>query len=316
MSHRSTRQLVDDLQRHDRLLVVEDAVDPYLELAEIQRRVYRNQGPALLFTNVTGCSFPVASNVFGTLERARFIFRSTIEGVRLAVRWKARPAEAWRAPHKLLAAPAIAWRMRPRRVRQAAVTRHTCRLSQLPQLVCWPGDGGPFVTLPQVLSRMPQVALGQRSGSNANLAPPTPPLSAINLGMYRIQLAGNSYLPDEECGLHYQIHRGIGVHHARALELGQPLPVNITVGGSPAMTVAAVMPLPEGMSELMFAGALAGHRIPLQCPTDQASQQAIAPIYADADFCIFAEVLPGVLKPDGPFGDLLGYYAQVHDFPV
>ncbi len=302
MTHRSTRHLVEDLRRNSRLLIIDEPVDPKLELAEIHRRVYRNAGPALLFTNVIGSRFPVATNLFGTLERARYIFRDTFESVRLAVRWKANPAEALQAPWQLWRAPAIGWRMRAKRVRSAAVMRGTCRLDELPQLVCWPNDGGPFATLPQVLSQMPV----EDSMRLRNL----PSLSSINLGMYRIQLAGNQYLANQECGLHYQIHRGIGVHHARAIELGTRFPVNVSLGGSPAMTLAAVMPLPEGLSELMFAGALAGHRIPVLCSDEH------APIYADADFCIVGEVVPNQLKPEGPFGDHLGYYARVHDFPV
>ncbi len=294
MTYRSTRQLVDDLRRHGRLLVIDEAVDPHLELAEIHRRVYRHGGPALLFANVIGSRFPVASNLFGTLERARFIFRDTFDAVQLAVRWKADPTTAIQQPWQLWRAPAIAWRMRPRRVRSTAVMRHSCKLSELPQVVCWPEDGGPFVTLPQVLSQ----------------SPGNPSLAAVNLGMYRVQLSGNDFDADQECGLHYQIHRGIGVHHARAIELGKPFPVNVSVGGTPAMTVGAVMPLPEGLSELMFAGALAGHRIPVHCADGR------APIYADADFCIVGEVLPEKLKPEGPFGDHLGYYARVHEFPV
>ncbi len=294
MKYRSTRQLVDDLRRHHRLLQIDEPVDPYLELAEIHRRVYRNQGPALLFTNVVGCRFPVASNLFGTLERARFIFRDTFESIRAAVRWKTNPAEALKRPWELWRAPAIGLRMRPRRIRSGAVMGQQCRLSELPQVVCWPEDGGPFVTLPQVLSQSP----GDSS------------LAAINLGMYRVQLSGNAYVPEQECGLHYQIHRGIGVHHARALELGLPFPVNVSVGGTPAMTVAAVMPLPEGMSELTFAGALAGHRIPVVCSAGQ------APLYGDSDFCLVGQVEPKLLKPEGPFGDHLGYYARIHDFPV
>lgn len=294
MKYRSTRQLVDDLRRHERLLVVDEPIDPRLELAEIHRRVYRNGGPALLFTNVIGCRFPVASNLFGTLDRARFIFRDTFEAVRAAVRWKTNPTEALKRPWELWRAPVIGLRMRPRRVKVGAVMAQQCQLSELPQVVCWPEDGGPFVTLPQVLSQAP--------GNSS--------LSGINLGMYRVQLAGNEYARELECGLHYQIHRGIGVHHARALELGLPFPVNVSVGGTPAMTVAAVMPLPEGMSELTFAGALAGHRIPVACVAGQ------APIYGDADFCLVGQVAPELLKPEGPFGDHLGYYARVHDFPV
>lgn len=303
---RSTRQLINDLQSHGHLLVIDDAVDPHLELAEIHRRVYRHAGPALLFNNVVGCRFPIATNVFGTLERARFVFRDTLDAVRLAVRWKAEPAQALRRPWQLWRAPAIAWRMQAKRVRTGAVMQHTCQLSDLPQVVCWPEDGGPFVTLPQVLSQMPVASPASQQVATQRL----PSLASINLGMYRIQLAGNEYDVNRECGLHYQIHRGIGVHHARAIQLGQSFPVNVTVGGTPAMSLAAVMPLPEGLSELSFAGALAGHRIPVVCSTGQ------APIYADADFCIVGEVVPQQLKPEGPFGDHLGYYARVHDFPV
>lgn len=293
MNYRSTRQVVDDLQRHGRLIRITDEVDPHLELAEIHRRVYRNGGPALLFENVRNCRFPVASNLFGTLERARFLFRKTFESVRLAVRWKTEPAEALKQPWELWRAPGVALRMRPKVVRKWKALTQNCTLSELPQVICWPKDGGAFVTLPQVLSQSPVHSS----------------LSAINLGMYRVQLSGNEYKADE-CGLHYQIHRGIGVHHAQAIESGKPFPVNISVGGTPAMTVGAVMPLPEGMSELMFAGALAGHRIPLHLPA------GLAPVYADADFCIVGEVDPTGLKPEGPFGDHLGYYARVHDFPV
>ncbi|MBX3422345.1 MAG: UbiD family decarboxylase [Pirellulaceae bacterium] len=294
MTYRSTRQLVEDLHRHGHLLIIDDPVDPHLELAEIHRRVYRNAGPALLFANVHGSRFPVASNLFGTLERARFIFRRQIEAVRQAVQVKTDPHEALRRPWRLWRLPAVGWRMMPRRANGAAVMRNQCRLSELPHVVCWPDDGGAFVTLPQVLSQAP--------GNSG--------LSGLNLGMYRVQMSGNQYATDRECGLHYQIHRGIGVHHAAAIARGQDLPVNISIGGTPAMTLSAVMPLPEGMSELGFAGALAGHRIPmLMLP-------GLAPLYADADFCIVGRVVTGLLKPEGPFGDHLGYYARVHDFPV
>ncbi len=171
----------------------------------------------------------MASNLLGTLDRARWIFRDTFASLQLAIRWKVHPEEMLARPWQLWQAPAIGLRMLPKRVSQAAVLKHSCRLSELPQVVCWPDDGGPFVTLPQVLSQVPD----------------DPRMSAINLGMYRIQMAGNDYLPDGECGLHYQLHRGIGVHHSRAIELGRPFHVNVTVGGTPAMTVAAVMPLPK-----------------------------------------------------------------------
>ena len=294
MRYRSTRQLVEGLRTAGQLIEIDSPVDPRCELAEIHRRVNARGGPALLFSNVIGCSFPVASNLLGTLDRARWIFRDTFESLQLAIRWKVHPEEIMATPWQLWRGPIVGLRMLSKRVRRAAVAQHNCRLSELPQVVCWPDDGGPFVTLPQVLSQSP----GEQR------------LSAINLGMYRIQMAGNDYVPDQECGLHYQLHRGIGVHHARAIELGVPFHVNVTVGGTPAMTVAAVMPLPEGMSELGFAGALAGGRIPVLCG------EGHAPIYADADFLIQGTVDPTQLKSEGPFGDHLGYYARRHDFPL
>lgn len=276
------------------MLVINEPVDPNLELAEIHRRVFRAQGPALLFTQVLGTRFPVASNLFGTLERARFIFRHQIDAVRMAVALKTEPKLALAKPWKLRKMPALGWRMLPKLTRRPHVTRNQCKVSELPQIVCWPRDGGAFATLPQVISQLP--------GSKQ--------LNGLNLGMYRVQLSGNEYRLDQECGLHYQIHRGIGVHHAEAIRLGRSLPVNVSIGGSPAVTLSAVMPLPEGMSELGFAGALAGHRIPMWIP------QGLAPVYADADFCIVGSVAPDNVKPEGPFGDHLGYYAKVHDFPV
>ncbi len=121
------------------------------------------------------------------------------------------------------------------------ILEQTTTIDQLPQLHSWPRDGGAFITLPQVYSEDPD----------------KPGLAKSNLGMYRVQLSGDAYEANREVGLHYQIHRGIGVHHAAAIRRGEPLRVNIFVGGPPALTVAAVMPLPEGLPELSFAGALA-----------------------------------------------------------
>jgi 4-hydroxy-3-polyprenylbenzoate decarboxylase len=131
-----------------------------------------------------------------------------------------------------------------------------------------------------------------------------------NLGMYRVQISGGRYVPDREVGIHYQIHRGLGVHHAEALAAGKPLRVNIFVGGPPCLTVAAVMPLPEGMPELAFAGVLGGHRLPL------VAGPGGLPMPAEADFVITGVLDPERTLPEGPFGDHLGYYSLVHDFPV
>ena len=298
MRHRCTRDVVEDLKRHGRLIEVDEPLSPHLEIPEVQRRVYARGGPAVLFTQPSGCQFPMVSNLFGSLDAARFLFRGTIDRVRRAIELKIDPTAFFRNPWRYRSAPWTAWTMLPKRVRRAASLSQPISLSQLPSLISWPDDGGPFVTLPQVLSQAPTLP-GQRP----------PALAQCNLGMYRIQLAGNAYEPDREIGLHYQLHRGIGVHHQQCVAAGKPLHVTVSVGGTPAMTLAAVMPLPEGVGELTFAGALAGYRIPMAILPDR------APVYADADFVITGTVDPSTLKPEGPFGDHLGYYALQHPFP-
>ncbi|PQO38533.1 UbiD family decarboxylase [Blastopirellula marina] len=294
MGYRNLRACVDDLQRNGHLIVWDEEIDPHLEMAEIQRRVYASSGPAILFTCVKDCRFPMLGNLFGSIERARFIFRDTLETVRRLIELKIDPNQLLKKPFRYASAPFGALRMLPKRVGSGAIFANEAKLTELPKLVSWPDDGGPYVTLPQVYTEHPH-----HGG-----------LSHSNLGMYRVQLAGNEYNPLSEVGLHYQIHRGIGVHHAAAIAKGEPLKVNIFVGGNPAMTLAAVMPLPEGLSELGFAGALAGHRIAM------ATGKTSLPVYAEADFCISGTIHAGEEKPEGPFGDHLGYYSLKHLFPM
>jgi 4-hydroxy-3-polyprenylbenzoate decarboxylase len=292
--YRNLRQCIDDLAASGRLKRIEQPVDPCLEMAEIQRRVFRAGGPALYFTNVKDCRFPMVSNLFGTLERTRFIFRDSLERLAGLVSLQADPMDLLRRPRLYLKSPWFALNARPKKVRIGPVLAHETTLDQLPQLVSWPDDGGPYITLPQVYSEDPD----------------RPGLAHSNLGMYRVQLSGGLYAANREVGMHYQIQRGIAAHHAAAIRLNKPLRVNVFVGGPPAMTVAAVMPLPEGMSELAFAGLLGRHRIPMIHHGER------LPIAAEADFCITGYLDPKRLKPEGPFGDHLGYYSLMHDFPV
>lgn len=294
MPYRSLADAVADLSRAGQLVRIDEEIDPCLEAAAIQRRVYEARGPAVYYARARGSQFPMVSNLFGTLERARFLFRDTLESVRRLIELKIDPAAALKSPLRYLAAAPAAARMLPRYVRRAAVLAHETPIGALPQLKSWPDDGGAFITLPQVYTEDVRAPGWQRS----------------NLGMYRIQISGGRYEPDREIGLHYQIHRGIGVHHAAAIQAGKPFRVNVFIGGPPAMTLAAVMPLPEGLSELSFAGALAGQRIRL---ARTSSGPAIA---ADADFCVTGYVDPNKQLPEGPFGDHLGYYSLAHDFPV
>jgi 4-hydroxy-3-polyprenylbenzoate decarboxylase len=295
MGYRSLQECVDDLARTGRLVRIDHQVDPLLEAAEIQRRLYQARGPAVLFTQVKGTQFPILANLFGTTERARFLFRDSLEIVRELVRLKIDPREAIRRPWRHLRTARAALHTLPKFVRRAPVFAHQSTVSQLPRIVTWPKDGGPFVTLPLVYTENPD----------------RPGWRNSNLGMYRVQLAGNDYQPDHEVGLHYQIHRGIGVHHGAAIRRGEPLQVNVVIGGPPALTLSAVMPLPEGMPELLFAGAIGGRRIRLVIP-----EPGWPAIPADADFCICGTVEPTATKPEGPFGDHLGYYSLRHDFPV
>lgn len=294
MGYRNLADCVADLKAHGHLIEIAEPIDPRLEAGAIQRRVYEAKGPALLFWRVRGTDFPMAANLFGTLERTRFLFRDTLDAVRRLVELKVRGPEVLRSAWRYRGVPLTALSMLPRRVRNGPILAHRTTIGALPQLVSWPRDGGPYVTLPLVYTEDPD----------------RPGPSYSNLGMYRVQLGGNAYEPDREVGLHYQIHRGIGVHHAAALRRGEPLRVNVIVGGPPAWTVAAVMPLPEGMSELTFAGALGGRRVALV-----ADPEGGLPLPAEADFVISGSIDPAQTKPEGPFGDHLGYYSLAHEFP-
>jgi len=294
MGYRTLRQCVVDLERAGHLVRVEEEVDAHLEAAEIQRRVYASDGPAVFFANVKDCRFTMVSNLFGTMERVRYLFRDSLDAVRRLVELRIDPSQFWRRPGRYLSVPRTALTTLPRKVRTGPVLANETTIDRLPQLTSWPDDGGPFITLPVVYTENVE----------------RPGMRRSNLGMYRVQMSGGEYQRNREVGLHYQIHRGIAVHHAAAMRVGQSLRVNVFVGGAPAMAVAAVMPLPEDVSELPFAGALARHRIPMICLSDR------LPIYAEADFCICGTLDPHCQKPEGPFGDHLGYYSLSHEFPV
>jgi len=294
MGYRTLRECVEDLESTGQLVRIEHPVDPNLEAAEIQRRVFRAGGPAVYFASVKGCRFPMVSNLFGTMERVRYLFRDSLESLRRLVELSVDPTELIRRPRLYLKAPWTAWKAKPRRVRRGPVLANETTLEQLPQLKCWPDDGGAYITLPQVYTEDPD----------------QPGLAHSNLGMYRVQISGGQYEPNLQVGLHYQIQRGIAAHHAAAIRRNEKLRVNIFVGGPPAMSVAAVMPLPEGVSELAFAGLLGRRRVPMICRLGD------LPIHAEADFCITGYIGTRQKLPEGPFGDHLGYYSLAHEFPV
>ena len=294
MSYSSLEACLLDLERTGQLLRIKEQVDPNLEMAAIHLRVYEQKGPAILFENVKGSKFRAASNIFGTLERSQFIFRDTLPLVKQLIDIKIDPTAAIKNPLKSLAAlPAALNALPNKNPISKPVLFEEINISDLPLIHHWSMDGGAFVTLPQVYTE------------DAD----KPGIGNSNLGMYRIQLDGNDYILNKEVGLHYQLHRGIGVHQTKANKKGLPLKVSCFVGGPPAHSVAAVMPLPEGMSEMNFAGVLAGKRFGYTYVDGFC-------ISTDADFVITGEVFPGENKPEGPFGDHLGYYSLQHPFPV
>jgi UbiD family decarboxylase len=293
MMHLNLKSFLDTLRREGELRVIEESIDPNLELAEIQRRVVAAQGPALLFAKVARSSFPVVTNLFGTRRRIELAFGSAPEQF---VRRMAEAAAMLMPPR-----PSTLWGFRDllktllhmgtRRQRTGSVLEcgiDPVSLRALPQVKCWPGDGGAFLTLPLVYTEDPVTGKG-------------------NLGMYR-----NQIYDERTAGMHFQIHRGGGFHYHEAEKQGKALPVNLFLGGPPALIMSAVAPLPENVPELVLASIFQGSRVAM------VHDPAISPlpIVADADFLIVGKVPPSVRRMEGPFGDHYGYYSLAHEFPV
>jgi 4-hydroxy-3-polyprenylbenzoate decarboxylase len=295
MGYKSLADCVNDLEKNGHLVRIKQEVDPYLEAAAIHLRVYENEGPAILFENIKGSKFPAVSNLFGTLDRSKFMFRDTLDAIKTLVDLKNDPLKAVKNPFKYAGAGLTAFSALPWKSGfNSPIKFGKTTISALPQIVNWPMDGGPFVTMPQVYTEDMD----------------KPGIMNANLGMYRIQLGGNEYIQDEEIGLHYQLHRGIGVHQTKANAKGMALKVSIFIGGPPSHPLAAVMPLPEGLSEMTFAGALGNRRFRYFYDAEGFC------ISSDADFVITGTVQPGANKLEGPFGDHLGYYSLQHLFPL
>lgn len=290
--YKSLSDCIEDLKNQGELVVIKEEVDPNLVMAALHLRVYEQEGPALLFQKVKGTRYQAVSNMFGTLDRSKYMFRHTLKKVDEVVKLRKDPTVALKKPFKNLSTGLAAWKALPKKSSMQGFEEIS--MEDLPRIKHWPMDGGAFITLPQVYTE--------------DLSHPG--IMRSNLGMYRIQMDGNDYELNKEVGLHYQIHRGIGVHQTIANDLGKPLPVSIFVGGHPAHTLSSVMPLPEGMSEITFAGLLSGRRF--QYAYDDLGHC----VSLDADFVITGWVYPMENKPEGPFGDHLGYYSLTHPFPM
>jgi len=286
------RAFVDVLRRAGEIVDVECEVDANLEVAEIHRRVIAAGGPALFFRHVRGSSFPLVTNLFGSRKRMQLAFGSRPHEL---------VSEIARLPLDIVPPSASnLWRKRSvfasllrvglsHRTSGAVseVVESPAKLTSLPALKTWPRDGGAFITLPLVYTEHPA------SGGS-------------NLGMYRIQI-----FDDEQCGVHMQIGKGGGFHLAAAQAANRALPVNIFVGGPPALMLSAVAPLPENVPELMLASLVLGKKLALS-----QNPGGAMPLVAEAEFAISGEIAPGARRPEGPFGDHYGYYSEVHDYPL
>ncbi len=298
------RSFIDLLRRDNAIVTVDAPVDPYLEVAEIHRRVIAAGGPALLFTNVKGSRFRLATNLFGTARRAELAFGTRpLHLIKRLVHLAETilpptPAKLWDARdigRELL-------RVGTRRVSTGPVLDRVTsdvRLDELPVITSWPEDGGPFITLPLVYTTHPDKP-GQ---------PPSPTGfgGPSNLGMYRLHVHDA-----RSTGMHWQIGKGGGYHYAVAEQRGQSLPATVFLGGPPALILSAIAPLPENVPELMLASLIAGDRL----PQTGAPNGHPHPLIASADFALIGEVPPGIRRPEGPFGDHYGYYSLQHDYPV
>jgi UbiD family decarboxylase len=292
--HRNLRSFLDLLERENDIVTIHAEVDPYLELAEIHRRVIAEGGPALLFKRVRGSRYAVVTNLFGTERRIERAFGPKPEAlVHEAVRvaealLPPRPAELWQ--HRSLALEAL--RLGTRNTRRAPVMQvldRPARLEELPVLTTWQEDGGPFFTLPLVYTEHP--ATGKQ-----------------NLGMYRMQR-----YDARTTGLHWQIHKGGGFHYHEAERMNKELPVTMFLGGPPALILAAIAPLPEDVPELVLASVLAGEKLRMaKNPLAEGHRRLVA----EAEFALLGHVPPHERRPEGPFGDHYGYYSLQHDYPV
>lgn len=293
MRHLNLRSFIECLKREGELHVIDETVNPHLELAEIQRRVVSRQGPALMFRSVLDTKFPVVTNLFGTRRRIDLAFGEEPS------RFIKRVSEA----AECLMTPSVSrlWEFRDLAKHLLKLGTRTCRtgpvleyslipvrLKSLPQIKSWPEDGGSFLTLPLVYTEHPA------SGRS-------------NIGMYRIQI-----YDDAVAGMHFQIHRGMGFHYYEAEKNRKPLKANIFLGGPPALILAAIAPLPENIPEVVLASLLQDKKLSL------IKNEAIStlPVVSEAEFALIGHVPPNERRNEGPFGDHYGYYSLAHPFPV
>jgi 4-hydroxy-3-polyprenylbenzoate decarboxylase len=304
MPYASLRDFMARLEQAGRLVRVKAPVSPVLEMTEIQTRLLAEQGPAVLFENVSGFDMPVLVNLFGTVERVAWgMEREPGElrqvGETLAFLRQPEPPGGWREALDMLPLLRTVMAMKPRTLGSAPCQEIVLKgsdidLGRLPVQTCWPGEPAPLITWPLIVTQGPNPK-GDRQDS-------------FNLGIYRLQVTGkNTTL------MRWLKHRGGAQHHARWKDAGkrEPLPVAAVIGADPGTILAAVTPVPDTLSEYQFAGLLRGKKVELvDCKTVPLK------VPAEAEIVLEGHVSLDDYGDEGPYGDHTGYYNSVERFPV
>ena len=287
---RDLQTYIEILRREGELVEIDVPVSPQLEAAEIHRRVIEQSGPAILFRNISAAAYPLVTNLFGTQRRIELAFGPKPESIMRALAklpqefMPPRLSTVWQQRGLLGSLLKVGLKHARSNSAQSIVER-PANLMRLPLLKTWEQDGGEFITLPLVYTEHPVTKVH-------------------NLGMYRMQR-----YDDQSTGMHFQIGKGGGFHLAAAHQ--NPLPVNVTIGGPPALILAAIAPLPENVPELLLAALVLGEKLRI-C----SNPYGPLPIINDAEFTLVGSVRAQDTRAEGPFGDHYGYYSLKHDYPV
>jgi len=284
------QSLLAPLEKAGELTRIREPLSPRLEITEVSDRVVKAGGPALLFERPRGFKIPVLTNLYGSMERVRTLFgiqELDDLGARIRQLLDLEPPRSWIAKLKLLPRLKEVAQVFPREVQKApcqeVVQTEDADLTDLPILTCWPGDGGPFITLPVVVTRHP--VTGKR-----------------NVGMYRMHVYDG-----RTTGMHWHIHKG-GAAQFRDARPDVPFPVAVALGPDPITTYCASAPLPEGMDEFTLAGFLRQRPVDLvKCVTNDLM------VPAESQFVLEGYVKPGEMRREGPFGDHTGFYSPADD---
>lgn len=298
--YRDLREFIDMLEREGQLKRIHQPVDPRLEMTEISDRTLRAGGPALLFENPKGFDIPVLTNLFGTPERvAMGMGQTSVSALRevgktLAQLKEPEPPSGMKDAWEKLPVFRQVLNMAPKEVRSAACQTVVLEgdqvdLYRLPIQTCWPGDAGPLVTWPLVITRGPNKP-------------------RQNLGIYRQQLIGRNKLI-----MRWLAHRGgaLDFREWQKAHPGKPFPVAVALGADPATILGAVTPVPDTLSEYAFAGLLRGSKTEIVKCLGSDLQ-----VPASAEFILEGHIAPDEMAEEGPFGDHTGYYNEVDRFPV